>query len=143
MVVKIRCSVCGTTVPASPSAGSSQKVCGKECRKKRNRRLARKRRQERLAEYRQDEVRRKRQQRAREKEARRRLTSGQECAARRESEPCHALGSVGNLPEVLAKVDQIVDEALAMSRARLRVELERMLLSAAVQSPAPPVRAGP
>jgi len=142
MVVKIRCSVCGTTVPASPSAGSAQKVCGKECRKKRNRKLARKR-QARLAEYRHDEVRRKREQRARDKEARRPLTSGQQSAAREDSEPCHAPGSVDNLPKVLAKVDQIVDEALAMSRARLCQQLERMILSAAVQSPAPPARAGP
>jgi len=30
-----------------------------------------------------------------------------------------------------------------VSRARLREEIERMLLLAAAQSPAPPVRAGP
>ncbi len=143
MVVKIRCTVCRTTVPAAPTAGDSQKVCGKECRKKRNRMLASKRRQARLAEYRQDEVKRKREQRAREKAARRALTAGQESAARQDSQPCHAPGSVDNLPKVLAKVDQIVDEALAMSRARLRQELKRMILSPAAQSPTAPARAGP
>ncbi|MCU0690969.1 MAG: hypothetical protein MUF54_06155 [Polyangiaceae bacterium] len=40
---------------ASPSAGSTPKVCGKECRERRNRKLARKRRRARLAEYREDE----------------------------------------------------------------------------------------
>jgi len=143
MVVKIRCSVCGTTVAASPSAGSAQRVCGKACRKKRNRMLARKRRRARLLEYRQDELKRKREQRAREKAARSALTAGQESASRQDFEPCHAPGSVGNLPEVLAKADQIVDKALAMSRARLREELERMILSAAGQSLVPPARAGP
>lgn len=142
MVVKIRCSVCRTTVPASPSAGSAQKVCGKECRKKRNRMLARKRRQARLADYRQDEVKRKRDQRALE-EARRALTASQESAARQDSEPCHAPGSARNRAKGGDKIDRILDEFWEVSRARLRQELERMILSAAVQSPAPPVRAGP
>jgi len=143
MVVKIRCTVCGKTVPASRTAGDCQKVCGKECRRKRNRMLARKRRQARLEEYRQDEVRRKRDQRARQKAARRLLTGGEESAACAGSERCHAQGSVDNLPKVLAKVDQILDEAWAMSRARFRGELERMILSAAAPSRAPPARAGP
>jgi len=143
MVVKIRCTVCGKTVPAARTAGDCQKVCGKECRKKRNRSLARKRRQARWEEYRQDEVRRKREQRARQKAERRPLTGGQESAAWQDSERCHAPGSVDNLPKVLAKVDQIMDEAWAMSRARFRKELEQMILSAAAQSRGPPARAGP
>jgi len=143
MVVKIRCVVCRATVVACPTAGSAQKVCGAQCRKKRNRMLARKRRKAHLTDYRQDEVQRKRDQRAREKAARRALTQGLQCAAWQDLERCHAPGSVGNLPEVLAKVDQIVDEALAMSRARLRRQLERMILSAAGQSSVPPARAGP
>ena len=104
--------------------------------------LARKRRRARLAEYRQDEVKRKRDQRAREKE-RRALTSGQESAARQDSERRHAPGSVDKVAKGRDKVDQVLDEFWEVSRARLRQELERMILSAAVQSPAPPVRAGP
>lgn len=142
MVVKIRCVVCRATVPAWPSAGSSQMVCGKACRKERNRKLARKRRQARLAEYRQDEVKRKRKQRACEKE-RRALTAGQEAASRQDSEPCHPPASVDNVAKGRDKVDQILDDFWEVSRARLREEIERMILSAAVQSPAPPARAGP
>ena len=143
MVVKIRCSVCGKTVVAARTAGDCQKVCGKECRRKRNRMLARKRRRAQLSHYQQDEVRRKREQRARQKEERRPLTAGQESAACPGSTGCHAPGSADNLPKVLAKVDQIMDEAWAMSRARFRKELEQMILSAAAQSQAPPARAGP
>jgi len=143
MVVKIRCTVCGKTVPASRTAGDCQKVCGKECRKKRNRTLARRRRQARLKEYREDEVRRKREQRVRQRAARRPLTGGQKSAACAGSERCHAQGSADNLPEVLAKVDQILDEAWAMSRARFRKELEHMFLPAAAQPQGPPARAGP
>ena len=142
MVVKIRCTACGKTVPAAPSAGDSQKVCGQQCRKKRNRKLARKRRQARLADYRQDEVKRKREQRAREK-ARRALTVGQEAASRQDSEPCHAPASVDKVAKGRDKVDQILDDFWEVSRARLREEIERVILSAAVQSPAPPARAGP
>ncbi len=118
-------------------------MCGKECRKKRNRSLARKRRQAKLADYRQDEVRRKREQRARQKAQRRPLTDAPESAACAGSERCHAQGSVDNLPKVLAKVDQIMDEAWAVSRARFRKELQQMILSEAAQSQAPPARAGP
>jgi len=143
MVVKIRCTECGKTVPAARTAGDCQKVCGKGCRKKRSRKLARKRRRARLAEYRQDEVRRKREQRARQKAQRGPLTDAPESAACAGSEQCHAQGSVDNLSKVLAKVDQIMDAAWAMSRARFREELQRIVLPAAAQSRLPPARAGP
>jgi hypothetical protein len=104
--------------------------------------LARKRRQARLAEYRQDEVKRKRKQRAREKE-RRALTAGQESAARQDSEHCHAPASVDKVAKGRDKVDQILDDFWEVSRARLREQIERVILSPAVQSPAPPARAGP
>lgn len=144
MVVKIRCTECRQTVPAAPSAKGAQKVCSKACRKKRDRNLARKRRRAELQEYRQDEVRRKRAQRQREREERgQALTAEGESASRQTIGDCHAPGSASNLAEVLDKIDEIVEETFEMSRARLRRELEAMVLKTAAQSTTPPVRAGP
>ena len=146
MGVKIRCTECGKTVPAAPSAKAKQKVCSQACRKKRNRKLARKRRRAELQEYRQDEVRRKRAQRQRDRERERRqrgLTAESESASWQAEADCHAPGSTYNLSEVLQKVDEIVDETFAVSRARLRQELEAMVWKTAAQSTMPPVRAGP
>lgn len=133
-------------MPAVPSAKGAQKVCCKACRKRRNRKLARKRRRAQPKEYRQDEVLRKRAQRQREREEESRpraLTADPESASRQTLGVCHAPGSASNLAEVLDKIDKIVDETFAMSRARLRRELEAMVLKSASQSTTPPVRAGP
>ncbi len=146
MGVKIRCTECRKTVPAAPSAKGKQRVCSQACRKKRNRKLARKRRRGELQEYRQDEVIRKRAQRRRERERKSRqraLTAEPESVSWQAGADCHAPGSTYNLAEVLHKVDKIVDETFAVSRARLRQELQAMVLETAAQSTVPPVRAGP
>lgn len=131
-------------MPAAPSAKSKQKVCSKACRKKRNRKLARKRRRAELQEYRQDEVRRKRAQRQRERESRQRaLTAEPESASRQSEAECHAPPFASNISKVLDKIDKIVDETFEVSRARLRQELEAMVYETAAQSTMPPVRAGP
>jgi hypothetical protein len=143
MVVKIRCTACGKTVAAARTAGARQKVCGKQCRSKRKRKLARKRRQARVVEYRQDEARRKREQRARQKAAGRPLTAGPERASRQGSEPCHAPASAANMPDLGDKVDHVLDAFWQVSRARLREDIERMILPTAGKRPMPPARAGP
>jgi len=142
MAVKIRCTECGLTVPAAPSAKGVQKVCSKACRKKRNRKLARKRRQANQHEFRQDEVRRKRAQRERERD-RRALTQEPESVSREASSQCHAPGSGCNPLKELDKIDKIVDAFFEVSRATLRQHLRVMLLKTAAQSSMPPARAGP
>jgi len=142
MAVKIRCTECGRTVRAAPSAKSAQKVCGKACRKTRNRKLARKRRRANLQECRQDEVDRKRKQRELERD-RRALTTEPESTSRETPSPRHAPVSTSNFAKHLSKVDKIVGEVFEMSRARLRQELEAMLSKSAAQPPMPPARAGP
>lgn len=140
--MKIRCTECGLTVRAALSAKGAQKVCCKACRKKRNRKLARKRRRAHLQEFREDEVQRKRAQRERERD-RRALTQEPESAAREAPSQCHAPGSSCNQLKELDKIDKIVDEFFEVSRASLRQQLRVMLLKTAAQSPMPPARAGP
>ena len=143
----IRCTECRQWTPASPTAKGKQKVCCKACRDMRNCKLARKRRRENLEEYRLDE--RDRKQRSRDAQRARRteqmlgLTGASEAASQTVSRKCHALGSADNLANVMAKVDQILDEVWTMSRARFRREFGRTSMKAAAQSSIAPVRAGP
>lgn len=134
-------------MPAAPTAKGAQKVCGKGCRRTRNRKLARKRRRAHLSDYRRDEVERKRRSRQAQRDRvaaqRGALTGEPESASWTSCGDGHSPGSMGNLSKVLAKVDAIVDEAMAMSRARLRAELERVVRQEATQSWLPPARAGP
>jgi len=147
MAQSIRCTECRTWTPASPTAEGKQKVCCQACRKRRNRKLARKRRRCNLEECRQDERDRKRRsrevQRTRKTEQMPGLRDERDPASWTESRACHAPGSADNLAKVMAKVDQIMDEVWAMSRARFRRELARTSTKSAAQSALPPARAGP
>lgn len=142
MAVKIRCTECGVTVLAVPSAKGAQKVCSKACRKERNLKLARKRRRAHLQEFRQDEVRRKRAQRERERD-RAALTQEAKSVSRETPSQCHAPGSSCNSLKDCEKIDKFVDHFFEVSRASLRQHLRVMLLKTAAQSPMPPARAGP
>jgi len=142
MAVKVRCTECGVTVLAAPSAKGAQRVCSKACRKTRNRRLARKRRRAHLQEFRQDEVRRKRAQRERERD-RGALTREPRSVSREAPSQCHAPGSSCNQSKQLDKIDKFVDDFFEVSRASLRQQLRVMLLKTAAQSSMPPARAGP
>jgi len=105
-----RCTECRRWFAPMPSARGHQRVCGEErCREARRRKLARQRRAEALREHRADE--RERQQR---------------CRARRAERGCHAPPSGANSPDLLREIGQIVDGALALSRATLRRRLPRI-----------------
>ena len=147
MVESIRCTECRKWALASPTTKGGQKVCGKACRKRRNNKLARRRRRENLGEYRLDDRDRKRRsrqsQRAGKTEQMPGLTPQRECESWTGSLACHAPGSPDNLAEVMEKLGQILDDALAMSRARFRRQLGRMRAKGAVQCAVPPARAGP
>lgn len=147
MALTIRCTECRQTVPAAPTAKGAQKVCGKDCRKKRNRKLARKRRRAQLSDYRRDERERKRRSRQAQRDRlaaqRAALTGESGSVSWTSSGDGHAPGSTGNMLKVLAKVGAIVDEAWAASRARLCKELEQVVRQQAAQSGLPPARAGP
>ena len=105
-----RCTECRRWFEPAPSARDHQRVCGEErCRDARRRKLARQRRAEALREHRADE--RDRQRR---------------CRAKRAQGGCHAPPSDGNSPDLLTEIGQIVDGALALSRATLRRQLPRI-----------------
>jgi hypothetical protein len=106
-----RCAECRTTFIAEPSARDTQRVCGKVCRKARDRRLARARRRRDLAEARADE--RERQRTSRK--------------ARAEPE-CHAPPSTRKCPLSDMEVRRFVDRALERSRATLVRDLRGILL---------------
>lgn len=89
-------------------------MCSEECRRKRRRKLARARRRREIEEQREDEGERQRQRRARVKE-------------REQASGCHAPPSGSKPVELQQEIDEIVDQALSMSRARLRRSLPRML----------------
>ena len=91
-----------------------QRVCGSECRKARRRKLARRRRGRAPFLWRADE--RVRQQASRE--------------ARRQK-GCHAPPSAAKRPDLLRKVQQIVDSAFELSRATLERGLPRILAGSA------------
>ncbi len=147
MAHRIRCTECRQRVPASPTAGVRQKVCGESCRKLRNRKLARKRRRKNLEEARQDE----RDRKERSRKARKAgttaqmpgLTQAREPASWTASRECHAPGSADNPAKVLAEIVRLMDKLRAMSRARFRRQLEQIGGKPAAQSSAPPARAGP
>ena len=130
MAVKIRCSVCRKTVEASPGAKERQKVCGLECRKQRDRMLARKRRKAALVAYRAEEVGRKRAQRKRQRAV---LTAERESALWQRGQKCHAPGSDDNRVQLFNKIAQTVDRGLEMSRARLRQEIRDAVLNSAAK----------
>ena len=111
MAASCRCAECRTTFIAEPSARDTQRVCGKVCRKARDRRLARARRRRDLDEARADE--RERQRTSRK--------------ARTES-GCHAPPSTRKCPLSDKEVRRFVDRALERSRATLVRDLRGILL---------------
>jgi hypothetical protein len=109
-MVTRRCSECRRRFTPVVSAVGHQLVCGVACRSRRSNRLARRRRRDDLDEHQADE--RARQQRRRD-------------AVR--AAGCHAQASVHNSPDLLGKVQQIVDKVASLSRATLRRDLARIL----------------
>ena len=114
MARRRRCTECRQWFMPTVTTGERQKSCGPECRRARRRKQARARRAADLEGFRAEE--RARQQTYRE--ARRR---------ERSEEGCHAPASVRIDAEVLAKVRQIVDEAVRLSRAGFERAARRIL----------------
>lgn len=104
-----RCTECRKTFAPARSALSTQRVCSKACRDRRDRKLARARRRRDLDDARIDE-------RARQRARRAHLV-----------ETCHALPPVPKCPLSPKEVRQFVDRALARSRANLVRDLQGIL----------------
>lgn len=113
-----RCSECRQWFHPAGSAAKHQVVCGPECRKTRNRRLARERRSRSLQDHRVEE--RERQRRCRE----RRRASGSASRSRASPEGSrHAQASGLNLADLQAKVEEVCDRVARESRASLQREI--------------------
>lgn len=94
----------------SPAAGKKQRVCSRQCRVGRRRKLARKRRREDVDNARAEERARQRQWRL-------------GCLTGGSGEECHAPGSACKSLELQAQIRQILDGPFRVSRARLDEEL--------------------
>jgi hypothetical protein len=105
-----RCAECRKTFTPARSARSTQRVCSKACRKRRDRKLARARRRRDLDDARIDD-------RARQRVRREHLAA-----------KCHAPASPRKCPLSPKEMRQFVDRALARSRASLLRDLRGMLL---------------
>jgi len=105
-----RCAECRKTFTPARSARSTQQVCSRACRKRRDRKLARVRRRRDLDDARIDD-------RARQR-VRRQLLAGK----------CHAPPSLRKCPLSPREVRQFVDRALARSRASLVRDLRGILV---------------
>jgi hypothetical protein len=121
MATRKRCTECRKTYTPTPRAKKTQRVCGEECRKKRDRKLAKARRRREIVDYRSDE--RERQQRRRDPLHPASPTSPKE----RSAAECHAPASMRNASISLKKVEEFVDHALALSRATLMRNLREIL----------------
>jgi len=106
-----RCTECRKVIVAAASARATQRVCSKECRRVRDRKLARSRRRRDLEATRAEE--RERQRASRER--------------RREASGCHAppLRCKCLLSE--EEISHLVDRALAVSRATLVRDFQAIL----------------
>ncbi len=109
-MARSRCVECRKRFTPAVTAPAHQRVCGEECRRSRRSQLARGRRRADLAEHREDE-------RARQGKRRESLSGG----------GCHEPASDGKSRELQLKVEQIVDGALATSRATFRRQLGQIL----------------
>ena len=105
-----RCSECRKWFTPAATAKEHQRVCGRACRQLRRNRLARGRRGDEAKEWRADERDRQRKRRRAAKEG-----------------PCHEPASDGKYSEVLVKLQEIVDKAVAVSRATFRREARQIL----------------
>lgn len=119
MYVSIRCCECRTVIRVAPQFAGRQKVCCDACRAERRRRQAKQRRQRDLEGTRQDDLRR---QHRRRKKLREQRACGEAAAGDR-----HAPDEARNLAELRAKVSEIVDRALSLSRADLKRAVLREL----------------
>ena len=105
-----RCTECRKWFKPAATAREHQRVCGRGCRQLRRNRLARRRRGGEVEEWRADERERQHTRRKAAKEG-----------------PCHEPASDGKYAEVLAKLQQIVDKAVDVSRATFRREARQIL----------------
>ena len=121
MATRKRCTECRKTYTPTPQATKTQRVCGEECRKKRDRKLAKARRRREIVDYRSDE--RERQQRRRGQLRQASPTSAEE----RSAPACHAPASAHNPSISFKKVKESVDRVLALSRATLMHDLREIL----------------
>ena len=111
MAASCRCTECRRTFTAERSARDTLRVCGKACRKARDRKLARARRRRDLDDARADERERQRTSRKARADA-----------------GCHAPPSTRKCPLSAQEVRQFVDRALERSRATLVRDLRGILL---------------
>lgn len=116
-----RCMVCRKWFLPAASARETQLVCCEECRRKRDRALARARRLEALDRYRAEESERQRKCRRARRE---RLGVG---PAKVRVTECHAPPSVAKSREAQEKVLEAWDEFAALSRATLQQRLGEIL----------------
>jgi hypothetical protein len=105
-----RCTECRKWFAPAATASKHQRVCGKECRRHRRNKLARRRRCGGLGE-----------QRAEERERQRKHRDG----AKRGG--CHEPASDGKRSELLIKLQQIVDKSTGLSRATFQREARQIL----------------
>jgi hypothetical protein len=117
-----RCTECRACFRTASSAQKTQKVCSPWCRRRRRRRLARQRRSRRVQDYRVDERERQRRCRAR------RRGSGAGPPG------CHAPASASKSADLLEKVLESWDRAVAMSRASLERRMLAILRDLATNS---------
>jgi hypothetical protein len=116
-----RCMVCRRWFFPAASARETQLVCCEECRRKRDRALARARRLQELDRYREDECERQRKCRRARRD---RMGVG---PARVRVTECHAPPSVAKSREAQEKVLETWDEFAALSRATLERKLGEIL----------------
>lgn len=119
--VRRRCTVCRKWVFPAASARETQLVCCEECRRERDRALARARRTRELERYRAEECERQRKCRRARRE---RLGVG---PARVRVTECHAPPSVAKSLETQEKVLETWDRLVALSRATLEQQLGEIL----------------
>jgi hypothetical protein len=116
-VARKRCTECRRWFRPATSAVETQRACSAGCRKHRRRRLARSRRRRDVQDYRVEERERQRECRQRRREA-----AGPSAAA-----ACHAPPSARKAVDVLEKLLESWDTAMALSRATLSRKLPAVL----------------
>lgn len=121
-----RCVECRRRFEPASSARATQRVCGPDCRRLRDNRLAKRRRTRDLDEARADERERQRKHRA----AHPTHAPAADLAAPPEP-PCHAPPSGAIPPKIQRKILEVWDRESALSRARLEQRLADILAGSA------------